>query len=354
MIRVLIVYRDFLDDNLYVQTLRDGLCRAGCRVECSAEKFWNCKDEFDIVHLQWPEELFMWGKITEDDVVRLKKRIADIKEQGIKIVYTRHNIVPHYADEKVIQVYKIIEEAADGIVHMGYNSLTQISCSGSAIGAAQCVIPHHIYENTYNEHISKEQARKVLKIPRSAFVICVFGKFRNKEEVKMVLKAFFSTQIKHKYLLAPRMLLFSSNTFFKQVFRFFVTRMLRMVHIQAGNYDQLVSNLELPYYISASDILLIQRKQILNSGNVPLAFLFKKVVAGPDRGNVGELLKDSGNPVFDPSNDVSVADALQRASDLAGKGYGIENYEYAKKNMNMERVASLYLDFYRQLLGINA
>lgn len=50
--------------------------------------------------------------------------------------------------------------------------------------------------------------------------------------------------------------------------------------------------------MSVADIALLQRVKILNSGSLPLNFYFGNVVVGPDVGNVGEILKKTGNPVF--------------------------------------------------------
>ena len=52
------------------------------------------------------------------------------------------------------------------------------------------VIPHHIYQYTYKEDISVERARQYLNLSQDAFIVTAFGKFRNREEIRMVLGAF--------------------------------------------------------------------------------------------------------------------------------------------------------------------
>ena len=94
----------------------------------------------------------------------------------------------------------------------------------------------------------------------------------------------------------------------------------------------IISNEELPYYIIASDLLMIQRKRILNSGNLPLAFLFKKVVIGPDYGNIRNILKESGNPTFNPDNTNSIVRALTQGYQMAQVHKGEDNYLYAKQH----------------------
>ena len=73
--------------------------------------------------------------------------------------------------------------------------------------------------------------------------------------------------------------------------------------------------------------MLLQRTTILNSGNIPMAFYLEKVMVGPDTGNVGELLKKTGNPVFDIDNLSTLESCIQQALRLAKDGYGKKNAE---------------------------
>ena len=59
---------------------------------------------------------------------------------------------------------------------------------------------------------------------------------------------------------------------------------------------------EVALYFAAADAVFIQRLDDLNSGNLPMAFLFRKAVAGPAGGNIGEWLRKTDNPVFDPQD----------------------------------------------------
>lgn len=111
----------------------------------------------------------------------------------------------------------------------------------------------------------------------------------------------------------------------------------RMFKLQAGANDELIDNCDLPYYIAASDIILIQRKDVLNSANIPLAFLFHKVAVGPDTGNMGELLRNTGNPTFCPDNKADIIRALKEARQMVAWGKGEVNYQYAIENMSIKR-----------------
>jgi glycosyltransferase involved in cell wall biosynthesis len=90
--------------------------------------------------------------------------------------------------------------------------------------------------------------------------------------------------------------------------------------------------------------------KVLNSGLLPLAFTFGKVVVGPDLGNVGEILKQCGNPVFDPKNYRSASVALMQGIELSKEGKGEENYLYAKENWSQEATQEKYEKLFEELI----
>ncbi len=289
-IKALIVFRENGEtDNLFVPILCDAIRMAGIDVRCSQKEFWESDTTYDIIHFQWPEEVVGWICEDHDVIRRLKERIAFFRSRGAHFVYTRHNIRPHYANEVISRAYDIIESESDIVVHMGHYSLTEFIEKHP--GSRNVVIPHHIYQYTYKEDISIERARQYLNLPQEAFIVTAFGKFRNREEIRMVASAFCKWNEKNKLLLAPRLYPFSRrNEYGWNLFKRWTSRLgyylampllNRLLKFHAGANDELIDNCDLPYYIAASDVIFIQRKDILNSGNVPLGFLFHKVVVGP-------------------------------------------------------------------------
>lgn len=85
----------------------------------------------------------------------------------------------------------------------------------------------------------------------------------------------------------------------------------------------------------------------MNSGNIPLAFLFRKVVIVPDQGNIKELLIETNNPVFSPDNNKSIVKALEMSYILVNDSHGGKKHMYALNNMSVELVSQKYLDAYK-------
>ena len=118
--------------------------------------------------------------------------------------------------------------------------------------------------------------------------------------------------------------------------------------MHAGASDEPIDNCDLPYYMAASDVIFIQRKDILNSASIPLAFLFHKVVIGPNIGNIGEILQDTGNPVFHPDNQFDIIRALEAARQLSAR-----RNAYAIENMNSGKIGKEYAELYRNLANLS-
>lgn len=192
-------------------------------------------------------------------------------------------------------------------------------------------------------------------IPEYRFVILTFGNYRDNEERKMVLEAYNNLKIKNKFLLAPR--LYKKNTISNRFSIKWINSKLKLIIYKLKNirieYTNFIADKDLPYYFATADVVLIQRKRILNSGNVPMAFYFKKVVVCPNIGNVAELAKSTGNPVFDSEDIFSICQAIENAKKLNEKDLGLKNYQYALKNMNIDKIARSYLAVYQSICSLH-
>ena len=102
--KILIVYKaSGLSDNPFVRLLAEGIRACGFEVVCSAGEFWNNAEAYDVIHLQWPEELFGWSYPTAEQVAALRQQFRTLHEKGIPVVYTRHNTRPHKGDAQLAE-----------------------------------------------------------------------------------------------------------------------------------------------------------------------------------------------------------------------------------------------------------
>lgn len=356
--KILIVYTAVsLFDNPFVRLLAENLRARGHEVDCSVPNFRHNPAVYDIVHLQWPEEVFGWKNPEPDEVDALERQLGMLREKGIPIVYTRHNSRPHHPNPLIDRAYRICERAADAVVHMGEYSLREFMAAYPDSKQRQVVIPHHIYEGYYNWDITREAGRRTLGIPDDAFVVLSFGAFRHAEERRLVWGAFRRLEHPRKLLVAPRFCPCTLHgTKLRGLKRLANYAVYLGTHAAEGlfrcritNPQPMIHDRELAYFLAAADVVFIQRTGILNSGNVPLGLSFGRVVTGPACGNIGGLLRETGNPSFDPADPASVDRALAEAARLSDAGKGDENRVYAREHFGTARITSLYEDLYQSL-----
>lgn len=113
--------------------------------------------------------------------------------------------------------------------------------------------------------------------------------------------------------------------------------------------EPLIPDEQLPCYLAAADVVFIQRTDILNSGNVPLALSFGRVVTGPASGNIGGLLAETGNRHSIPPHPRSVDIALERAAAPLGDGPRRRHRAYAQEHFGIGRIAAMYGGLYERL-----
>lgn len=348
--KILITIRENQFPNPFVRTLAEGLRKQNIEVVCSTEEFWTNWQSYDIIHVQWPQVLI------KKDMTRiepLKEEISKIKKAGIKIMVTCHNLHSHYSKSTLRdEVYDLVYQNADAFAHLGQYS--QDLFKSKYPEAINALIPHHIYDSIYNigQLPTREEALTKLGLsPNMRYVLCM-GAFRDDEEIEVAQTASDFLRNTNTKILAPGMVRKKLNWRhpIKSWESYKNYKKVTAQHPDIICNGEFVPDELLPYYYAVADFALIHRKQILNSGNVPMAFMMGKVVIGPDTGNVGPWLKVLGNPTFNPSDLSSLNMALSKAVACISDGLGQKNYSYAIDQLNTEKMAGLYAKLYNKVI----
>lgn len=318
-------------------------------------RFWSDSlFSYDILHIMWPETLLRGESSCRHTSRELERRLADYKKSGGIVVSTCHNLVPHYMDEKnSVNAYQVVYQNSDCIFHLGKYSMDLFREKYK--NSLNVLLPHQVYDTIYKDIPPQSEAKRVLKLKNSWQYILCLGAFRSKEERDMIRQLSKDLRDRKIAILAPSfMFVPKRRNFLKMLIplAMYLYSSVRYPNIikQIG----LVSDQMLPYYCSACDLFLIQRVKILNSGNLPMGFYFGKVVVGPDMGNVGSLLKENHNPVFDVQNiTISLLDAILRGLELAKAGLGLRNRQWAMQHCSTKEICHGLYREYRLLINKN-
>lgn len=331
--------------NPFVSTIVDELLRMNINITADTKEFWNNYKSYDIIHFQWPEEIFNWKKnINNSDLNRFIYIINDIKKSGIKTCITCHNLKPHITQcVNISYLYELLYSSVDAIFHMG-------KCSESIFRekyphTKHFYLPHHVYNTKYRFDIDKIEARKKLNINLNKRIILAFGNFRNNKERKMILS--LKEQLSSNYLiLTPGF--YRKKIKLKNPVQSINTILHRIYFKLKGLKFEIgfINDYKTELYFSAADIVLIQRIDILNSGNLPMAFAAGKIVVGPAIGNVGDILSRTNNFVFDPLTSNSISELIIHTFDSKYANIGKQNKEYSMLYWSTEKITRELLCLY--------
>lgn len=290
--KVLVAYyrEDPYSDNPFVYELSKCMRDQGINVFLgdAVYEFWNSTSSYDIIHIHWPEELLNWKAPTNSRLQKLEDRLIYWKSRGSVIVYHVHNLESHADRNYGLNskfLYDLVDRYSDKKIHMGDRSYKMDFHRDKRV-----LIPHHTYDKLYSNFSSDIlESRNALDIPPGRRVILCFGKFRTEEERSFVKRVMRKLGAEY-YLLAPQFypnLTESSKGIDRLKYLYY--RYLRP-NDRLVNPKKFISNESLPIYFDAASMLLSQRVNILNSGNLPLAYLFNIPVAALDKGNLPSFI----------------------------------------------------------------
>lgn len=314
--------------------------------------------QWDIIHIHWPEllvksqlaDMSRTNLLEEMHFEKVIKAIKKKKREGAKMIITVHNEKPHTDKSGLFEeFYKDIYTLSDGFIHMGEFSRKLLTneyneSTGSKLNA---VIPHGDY-SYFADDLKRSQCRKRLNIQENEKLLLTFGAIRSKEELELGIDSFKSTGIENTvYFIAGSI----PNPYRSQPEHFVVRKKLyaNMFNNRIRTHERTIAPDEVQIYLKAADLVFIPRFNTLNSGNIALGFTFGKVVTGPDYGVIGEILKETGNPVFNPNDLLSVTEAIKKGFELAETGHGIKNKEFANHHMQWEQIAADTLKAYQSI-----
>ena len=301
-------------------------------------------ESFPVILINWPEQLFDWKEPSLAQLEHLKGKFL-IWKKTAHIIYVVHDLERHSGmTANFSKLFALVIENSDSFIHLGNYSKELFRKKYP--NKISVVISHPLYRKSFKK-TDKIEARKILGIPKNKIVIIAPGRIRKKEERNFIIKAFKRLKCKNKVLVVPNMFYKRINLDFKGR-----TRLKKIIDIKAiveffYNYNfntayrfdyNFTSFEKLGLLMSASDIVIIPRLKILNSGNVFLALTYKRIFVGPNQGNVFEQLEQLGLPVFDPNKEDSVHLALKEAVNLYKKGNYIFNEDFLE-NLFPKKIA---------------
>lgn len=348
-------------NNPYLFSLIRELVKEDAVADVTVGYGWLYEDlKIDVIHLHWPELLVksQLSDMSREDLLEssnFEKVIDQLKKKksaGSAIITTVHNEKPHTDSNGIFsQFYSEIYSLSDGFIHMGTESekLTGQQFEEETKGKVNFIIPHGNY-SIFPSNLDRVVCRKKLNIKENQKVLLSFGAIRSEQELNLGIDSFNKSDIDNSIYIIAGKLPFPYKS---QLNHFRVRKKLYRHHFnkRIRTVEKVISPEEVQVYLKSADLLFIPRYNTLNSGNVALGFTFGKVVVGPNYGVIGETLKLTGNPVFDPYQLNSVTEAIRSGFESSQTDLADRNLKYAQNELSWKTVAHKTVKAYQSILG---
>lgn len=326
--------------NQYVRLIVDEL-KPFASVECTPQKFWELDASFDVVHIQWCEELFEWQPVSSDDLSRLELMLLKWKRNGIKLVATYHNEKSHREWSNDDRLYDLVFKYIDGIVHLGDYSYKL----NPVAGVRSTVIPHPLYR-TPDFNLSRFDTNTKLGLKERDNYLISFGAIRSYGEFNTLIKGFSlindMSNLKLVVLNGHR-----DSSLFNRLYRIlarfpYLWRVFgwKKIVFKSGY----VSDSDLASFIEYASAVVVTRVNTLNSGLVYKALSQNKMIVGPNVGNITELLSSTGNYGYQAGNALSLSENILIALD------NLSSTNFDVRDFAPHMIAKKHLQFYEEIL----
>lgn len=306
----------------------------------------DVSEETDILHIHWPETLTGWQAPSKSQLLEIERKLNEIKGRGTHLVWTRHNTRPHSGDEKISRLYELVERQAEAVIHLGPAGVEALK--KAMPHARHTIIPHGMYKEVHR--MDQAEARAQLGLT-TGLVVLIPGRIRTMEERQLIKSLIEHWDDQHVQFLIPRWkdpIGYSrlAAPVKRQQERALIKHISWLENCRAdGGF---VDQSQMDILFSASDVVVIPRLDTLNSGLLYLAFSYGKAVLGPDHGNIGHYLQETGNFCFSPGSIVRSTIPREEQGEL-GK-LGAANRAWVLENGDWKRIGEQHVNLYNQCL----
>lgn len=315
------------------------------------------KSTYEIVNIHFPEAIFDWKIPTNEQLRDLKENMMMWKKKS-KIIYTLNDVVSHYnGKNKFRDLFKLIHNYADGVIHLGNYSLKSYKHLFSE-NCKHTVIYHPLYESLLNDFKSSSFEEKFKLDLSNKYVVSVIGEIRSMEEIQFIFEAFKNIPVKNKFLIVPNMLPFLKlPTYFPYRLRKMYRKIKEFFFCYPLRRNQYFFNFKFIEYnymvdlVKQSDIMIIPRIKSLNSGNLYLGISFDKPMLIPDVGNQTEIADFFNFPLLNLKNN-NFKEIINSLFRLYDNGF-FKNKDYLQKKENFRPfvIAAKYDDFFNNMVN---
>ena len=300
----------------------------------------------DVLHLHWTHG-FVVASSTVMTILKAFRFLIElliVKLRGIKIVWTVHNLLQHERQHPRLELFfnKILVRLYDQlIVHCSFagDAVVQTYQLPDRFRAKINVVPHGHYINSYENNVTRSQARTILGLSGEAVIVLHFGQIRPYKGVFHLIDTFRKVKdLQARLLIAGR----PANAAIE-------TELVDLCHgdNRIQSVLEFIPDDKVQTYMNAADIVVLPYTDILTSGSALLALSFGKAIIVPNIGCVTEIVDSLVGFLYDPDEEGGLLKAIERALDADLAAMGQHNFNKVK-HLDWDEIARKTSCVYRR------
>lgn len=234
---------------------------------------------YDLIHIHWPELYLNSNYIIKAIFYSLMLIfcLAYAKTFGKKVIWTVHNLKPHNIKYNRLNklFWRLYTPLVDGVISLSKANEKLFFDKFSFKKSINSTVIHHgLYNDYYENTLSKETALKYFSIDNSKKVCLFIGQVKAYKNVEALIKLFNEESKLNNCVLiiAGR---FESQKYFEEVSEQAKSNNNIIIH------NKFILDSDLQYYFNAADLCVLPFKDIFNSGSALLSASFNTPVIVP-------------------------------------------------------------------------
>lgn len=251
----------------------------------------------------------------DEAVVFWEQLLRRIKQNGHKIIWTVHNVMPHesvwFEQDKII--HQMLADAADSLHVMASDSALLTKPYYTLDESKVFVVQHPTYVGAQPDEVTRTEARDRLLIEPDEFVFLSFGAIMEYKGYGRLMAAYDEvrriSQQKLRLIIAG---LPSDSDVVERINAWGKDRPDVLLDMTP------VPNTRLQTYFRASDLAVCPYLRTMNSGAAMMAVTFDLPVLGPRSGGFRDIEAMGCGVTFENTNVAALADAMRQAAEGAG------------------------------------
>lgn len=271
----------------------------------------NNRGKVDIIHLHWPSQLYSRSNVFRfcGALTRYAWLLALARIWGYKIIWTAHNLFPHERNniflEYLARLYTVWISHA---ILLNFESAADYFSKFFFRRSGLYCTHHGNYIEWYPNRISKEDARRILRISDDKFVYLIFGVIRKYKGIEEAIYSFKRISTEGDVLVIVG---YCSDKDYEKQLRLLYGNNPRIILI-----TEFIKDDEVQIYFNAADIVLLPHSNVFTSGSLLLAMGFSKPVIAPSIGAITEIVDESFAVTYEPTEKGGMAKAMYKAKSL--------------------------------------